>query len=120
VCLLRGTFCPHSVFMCVCVDLRTNSDCHGPSFLYRLLRGTIGAKICRCTDSVPGQYMWDLWCTEWHWDRFFFEYFGVPLSVTIAAYCSSSKLRSYQKDETIETWNPSKKQCFFESRGAVD
>jgi hypothetical protein len=25
VCLLRGTFCPHSVFV-FCVDLRTNSD----------------------------------------------------------------------------------------------
>jgi hypothetical protein len=21
--------------------------------------------------SVPGQSMWDLWWTKWHWDRFF-------------------------------------------------
>jgi len=26
--------------------------------------------------------MWDLWCTKWHWDRFFSEYFGFPFSVS--------------------------------------
>jgi hypothetical protein len=26
--------------------------------------------------------MWDLWWTKWHWDRFFFEFFGVSLSIT--------------------------------------
>jgi hypothetical protein len=26
--------------------------------------------------------MWDLWWTKWHWDRFFPEYFGFPLSVS--------------------------------------
>jgi len=20
--------------------------------------------------SIPGQLVWDLWCTNWHWDRF--------------------------------------------------
>jgi hypothetical protein len=25
--------------------------------------------------------MWDLWWTKWHWDRFFSEFFGLPLSV---------------------------------------
>jgi hypothetical protein len=25
--------------------------------------------------------MWDLWWTKWHWERFFPEYFGFPLSV---------------------------------------
>jgi hypothetical protein len=24
--------------------------------------------------------MWDLWWTKWHWNRFFSEYFGFPLS----------------------------------------
>jgi hypothetical protein len=23
------------------------------------------------TGSIPGQSVWDLWWTEWHWDRFF-------------------------------------------------
>jgi hypothetical protein len=27
--------------------------------------------------------MWDLWWTKWHWDRFFSEYFGFPLSVSL-------------------------------------
>jgi hypothetical protein len=26
--------------------------------------------------------MWDLWWTKWHWDRFFSEYFGFPLSIS--------------------------------------
>jgi hypothetical protein len=30
---------------------------------------------------IPGQSMWDLWWTKWHWDRFFPEYFGFPLSI---------------------------------------
>jgi hypothetical protein len=32
--------------------------------------------------SIPGQSMWDLWWTQWHWDRFFTEYFGFPLSIS--------------------------------------
>jgi hypothetical protein len=31
--------------------------------------------------KIPGQSMWDLWWTKWHWDRFFPEYFGYPLSI---------------------------------------
>jgi hypothetical protein len=27
--------------------------------------------------------MWNLWWTKWHWDRFFPEYFGFPLSISI-------------------------------------
>jgi hypothetical protein len=26
--------------------------------------------------------MWDLWGAKWHWDRFFPEYFGFPLSIS--------------------------------------
>jgi hypothetical protein len=26
--------------------------------------------------------MWDLWWTKWHWDKFFYEYFGFRLSVS--------------------------------------
>jgi hypothetical protein len=26
--------------------------------------------------------MWDLWWTNWYWDRFFSEYFGFPLSIS--------------------------------------
>jgi hypothetical protein len=28
--------------------------------------------------SIPVQSMWGLWWTKWHWDRFFYEYFGFP------------------------------------------
>jgi hypothetical protein len=32
--------------------------------------------------SIPGQFMWDLWWTKWHWERFFPEYFGFSLSIS--------------------------------------
>jgi hypothetical protein len=28
--------------------------------------------------SIPGQAIWDLWWTKWHWGRFFGAYFGFP------------------------------------------
>jgi hypothetical protein len=31
--------------------------------------------------SCPGQSLWDLWWTKWHWDWVFSE-FGFPLSVS--------------------------------------
>jgi hypothetical protein len=30
--------------------------------------------------SRPGQSMWGLWWTKWHWDTFFSEFFGFTLS----------------------------------------
>jgi hypothetical protein len=35
--------------------------------------------------------MWDLWWTKWHWDRFFPEYFGLPLSVSFHRYSITCK-----------------------------
>jgi hypothetical protein len=32
--------------------------------------------------SRPGQSMWDLWWTKWHWAMFFSEFFGFPLSIS--------------------------------------
>jgi hypothetical protein len=40
--------------------------------------------------------MWDLWCTKWHWDRFFPpspEYFGFPLSISFHR-CSITRERT--------------------------
>jgi hypothetical protein len=41
--------------------------------------------------SIPGQYMWDFWWTKWHWNRFFPEYFGVPLSVSFHRFSITRK-----------------------------
>jgi hypothetical protein len=35
--------------------------------------------------------MWYLWWTKWHWDRFFPEYFGLPLSISLAALLGKIK-----------------------------
>jgi hypothetical protein len=37
---------------------------------------------CGSPVSIQDQSMWDLWRTKWHWDRFFTEYFGFPLSIS--------------------------------------
>jgi hypothetical protein len=33
--------------------------------------------------SIPGQVMWDLWWTKWHWGRFFSGYFGFPCQFSV-------------------------------------
>ena len=60
-------------------------DCHGAHYVIIVL----------ISGSIPDQSMWDLWWTKWHWDRFFPEYFGFPLSVSfhrcsITSFSSSS------------------------------
>jgi hypothetical protein len=37
--------------------------------------------------------MWDLWWTKWHWDRFFPEHFGFPLSISFHR-CSITRKRT--------------------------
>jgi len=32
--------------------------------------------------SSPGQFVWNLWCTKWHWDRSFSKYFDCQVSVS--------------------------------------
>jgi hypothetical protein len=41
--------------------------------------------------SIPGQSMWDLWWTKWHWDRFFPDYFGFPLSISFHRFSITRK-----------------------------
>jgi hypothetical protein len=40
--------------------------------------------------------MWDLRWTKWHWDRFFPEYFGFPLSISFHR-CSITR----RKEKTL-------------------
>jgi hypothetical protein len=37
------------------------------------------------------QFMWDLLWTKWHWDTFFPEYFGFPLSISFHRRCITRK-----------------------------
>jgi hypothetical protein len=41
--------------------------------------------LSRGQGSIPGQSIWDLWWTNWHWGRFLPEYFGFPLSISTGA-----------------------------------
>jgi hypothetical protein len=49
----------------------------------------------RCTGSVPGQAMWDLWRTNWHWDGF------KPSSSVCPAYSRSTKFSTFIDDSII-------------------
>jgi hypothetical protein len=46
------------------------------------LRRLVAGLSPRSPVSLPGQSMWDLWWTKWHWDRLFSEFFGFPLSIS--------------------------------------
>jgi hypothetical protein len=43
------------------------------------LRSLVTGLSQRRPGFTPGQSMWDLWRTKWHWDRFFSEFFGFLL-----------------------------------------
>jgi hypothetical protein len=46
------------------------------------LRRLVAGLSPRRPGSDPGDhFMWDLWWTKWHWDRFFVKYFDFPLSI---------------------------------------
>jgi hypothetical protein len=38
--------------------------------------------------SIPGQPMWDLWWTEWRWDRISSEFFGFRQSISLRQCCT--------------------------------
>jgi hypothetical protein len=46
------------------------------------LRVGLVINTCVGPGSIPGKSMWDLWWIKWHWDRFFPECFGFPLSIS--------------------------------------
>jgi hypothetical protein len=54
------------------------------------LRRLVAGLTPRRPGFAPGQSMWDLWWTEWHWDRFFSELFGFTLSVSFHRRSSNS------------------------------
>jgi hypothetical protein len=41
----------------------------------------ISGKLPRMLEFNTGKTMWYLWCTKWHWDRLFGQYFRFELSV---------------------------------------
>jgi hypothetical protein len=78
VCL--SVCCDMSLFVCCFLATENESSMVWIRSLCPLLpRNTRGRGD---TGSIPGQSMWDLWWTKRHWDRFFPEYFGFPLSIS--------------------------------------
>jgi len=65
----------------------------------------------RSSASIPDQSPWDVWWTNWRWDKFSSDYFGFPLSVSfhqcsIPIFFNTLLLAEEQKSES---WDPSKK-----------
>jgi hypothetical protein len=51
-----------------------------------------------CPGSVPGQDMWDLWQTNWHWSRFPPSTTGFPADFCKINCCISINHRHYSLD----------------------
>ena len=92
----NSTFCPHSVFMCF-VWIWEQTAGLGLYISFRLIFVLQVTPIMAPAfsrrphssgpGSIPGQSVWDLRCTEWHWDRFFSKNFSFPLSISFH-HCS--------------------------------
>jgi hypothetical protein len=85
------------------------------------LRRLVAGLSPRRLGSIAGQSMWDLWWTKWHCDRLFSQYVGFLLSVSFHQ-CSTLIFTQLLLAEVQmgEVWKPSKKQCSFGTRGALD
>jgi hypothetical protein len=54
--------------------------------------------------SIPAQSMCDLWWSKWHWDRFFPEFFGFPLSISFHR-CSIIRKRTKNNHHHLHLHN---------------
>jgi len=122
----NSTFCPHNVFMCFvwiseqtaiislysinwliciteteCVYCAVRTKCYVIQVYFRS-SATLSTTKLTLTSSKSRQFMWDLWCTKWHWDK------APPPSATVficqchssdGPHSSSSVCSSYQKDK---------------------
>lgn len=59
------------------------------------------------------------WAT-WHWDRFFSQYLGVPLSVSVRQCSILIYMLLLAEGQTGEGWKPSHKQRSSANREATD
>ena len=89
----NSTFCPHNVFMCFvwiseqtaiislysinwliciteteCVYCAVRTKCYVIQVYFRS-SATLSTTKLTLTSSKSRQFMWDLWCTKWHWDK---------------------------------------------------
>jgi hypothetical protein len=71
---------PHPAHTKIC--LRQYRRLINPSTVSWLRRLEAGLSPLRHV-STPGQSMWHLWWTYWHWDKFRYEYFHFPLKVSL-------------------------------------
>jgi len=71
--------------------------------------------------SIPGQSLWDMWCERWHWNRVFSECSDLFLSARFQQWSIliTTCVLPLPGGRTGETWEPSKPQCCFGSRGAL-
>jgi hypothetical protein len=62
------------------------------------------------TGWIPGQFMWDLCWTKWHWDRYFSEYVNFSLSVSFhqCLILTFIYILLLPEGQIGEGWEPSK------------
>jgi hypothetical protein len=118
----NSTFCTHSVFTCfvwiseptAIISLYsinwlvfiTETECVycavRAEYLNTYSSGRFysSASHGRGQDSIPGQSIWYLYWTQWHWDRFLFLCFGFPSRYHSTNVTYSSTCCCYQDKRT--------------------
>lgn len=99
------------------IDVRRTSASIGPCMDQEFSCGLSQ----RRTFSIPGLCMWGLWWINCHWQRFFFKYFFLPLSVTFHKYpiLISIYMLLLSEGQVGEAWELSKKQCSSVNRRSL-
>jgi hypothetical protein len=64
--------------------LNVKGSYRGP-FFFLVFPSDSKENIKHVMGSRPGQSVWDLWWTKWHWDRFFSESISFPFQYDSAA-----------------------------------
>jgi hypothetical protein len=90
----------------------------------QLFISVLRSSNCRGQESIPGQSMWDLWSTKWHWGKFFSKNLSSPSHLSLhqcsilsfivrdwynRPICSHSPkgwVSPHLKDNKKNVWNP--------------
>lgn len=85
MCFLPNTFPRHKICKFSCIHIRRSLT--DPTVLISLCGQLHKSHTSSVHNILQSHFlhsslvpMWDLWQTNWHWDRILSEYFSVPLS----------------------------------------
>ena len=136
----NSTFCPHSVFVCFawfseqtaiisiysinwllciteteCVYCAVRTECCIIQVYFRP-SDTLSTTNLTRTSSNSRNFMWDLWCTKWHWDKSPPHWYGFHLSLSFLRWSTLIFICMLllPDGQTSEAWGPSHSSALSE------